>query len=106
RMDPQEKLEQFLASDQIQDPDLITTLKQSIDIENQLVSILKERITELLNLAINNRVTYEQLSSALKQNQSLINEQLFWMPSSRAMNGRWWKQLPGSTADALNQLQQ
>lgn len=60
-------------------------------------------LEQMTSLAILNRGQHQQLSATLAQNHALITEQLFWMPSSRPLNLRWWQQLPQKLWHELEQ---
>lgn len=99
-----EKAEQLLATESTATPDTTAALAESLNVGRQLVDALSDALADTLNLAINNRIVYQQLQSSIKRHQEIITEQLFWMPSSRPMDGNWWQQLPQRAAATLAPL--
>lgn len=99
-----EKAKQLLASENHHDDAITDALVGSLTLGRQLVDTLSDALADTLNLAINNRIVYQQLQSAVKQHQGLITEQLFWMPSSRPMDRYWWQQLPQKAMGTLTAL--
>ncbi|HLR16808.1 MAG TPA: mechanosensitive ion channel domain-containing protein [Alcanivoracaceae bacterium] len=86
------------------DSTLQTALADNLEMGWQLLDALSDALADTLDLAVNNRIIYQQLLAAIKQNQDIITEQLFWMPSSRPMDSHWWQQLPQKLFSTLGSL--
>ena len=68
------------------EPAVQDALRQILRSRRELLEQLDPEMSRLLNLAINNQATQQQLQSANRIARATISEQLFWMPSSRALN--------------------
>ncbi|MCH8544297.1 MAG: mechanosensitive channel MscK [Alcanivorax sp.] len=76
------------------DPAVRDALRQILRSRRELLEQLDPEMSRLLNLAINNQATQQQLQSANRIARATISEQLFWMPSSRPLNPDTLRVLP------------
>ncbi len=66
-----------------------------------LISRLESELTKLLNEFINLQLAQTELQTTADALRKQLDEQLFWIPSNRPIDGRWLSSLP---AQSLNQL--
>ncbi|MBZ2189593.1 mechanosensitive channel MscK [Alcanivorax sp. JB21] len=86
------------------DPAVLEALTQILRSRRELLEQLDPEMSRLLNLAINNQATRQQLQSANRIARATISEQLFWMPSTRPLNLDTLRVLPRELVSQFSRM--
>ena len=77
---------------------------QLIETRVELLERLSQEVNALLNVAINLQLNQSQLKTRSDAIKATLDEQLFWIPSSRPLDGAWLKNVPSSIVAQINAL--
>ena len=79
-------------------------LEQMVNARVNLVGQLDNNINTLINLGITLQINQRQLQQLSSDLRRTIDDQLFWVASSRPIDKAWLLELPASAADQFNRL--
>ncbi len=96
---PRELAEKSLADTDIEvTPSLVDSLVKLFQSRGEVLEQLDREYGNLLTVAIDLQLNQEQLAGLSTSIRGVIEEQLFWVASARALTLGWWRDAPGILA--------
>lgn len=101
---PEQYLDQLLSGSSENSPEIRASLEDMLKLRADLYERLSYNLNALLNESINLQLNQKQLQTTSQSLRTILDEQMFWIPSNRPLDLAWLKQLPQRLSEQVVSL--